>query len=468
MFRLLSVRSNACLTRALCFTSVYVLTACAGTAGASYYHAQSADPAADPERSVTAAPRNPSADPLPRADVLEREVFVRAVLARNPSIESARQGWRAALARVRQSGAFDDPMIELQLAPLSLASSKAPFGYEAMVSQNFPWFGKRSLDAAVADAEAQAVKSDFEGTKRELALTALMLYDQYFVTYRSLEVHVEHVALMQAIRDAASAQFSSGRGSAQDTLQAEAELTHMEHDAVVLSSQREVLVAQMNELLHRAPGEPLPPPPTTLEILPLDRERGHTATQLEEDAVHGRPEIAAARNRARAAQARADRAERDSYPDLKVSTSYNSMWEMPEHRWMVGLGLNLPVFSGKRAGMAEEARAMQIQFQNDAARMSDMARTQTYVALKQLQESQRVLQLFESRLLPIARERIDAARAGFITGQNPFMAVIEAEKNLRSVELEHLTARAEYAGRRGQLDRALGKMPGLNGEEGER
>lgn len=359
-------------------------------------------------------------------------------------------------------------MIELQLAPLSLASSKANVGYEAMISQTLPWFGKRSLDAAVADAEAQAVKNDFEGTKRELALTALMLYDQYFVTYHSLAVHVEHVALMQAIRDAASAQFSSGRGSAQDTLQAEAELTHMEHDAVVLSSQREVLVAQMNELLHRSPGEPLPPPPATLELVPVDGERGHTTTQLEEDAVRGRPEIAAARNRARAAQARADRADQDSYPDLKLSTSYNSMWEMPEHRWMVGVGLNLPIFSGKRAGMAEEARAMQAQFQNDAARMSDMARTQTYVALKQLQESERVLQLFESRLLPIARERIDAARAGFITGQNPFMAVIEAEKNLRSVELEYLTARAEFASRRGQLDRALGKIPGLNGKEVDR
>ncbi|HEX2670671.1 MAG TPA: TolC family protein, partial [Polyangiaceae bacterium] len=266
MLLLRSVRSVVTSsTRALCFTSIYSLTACAGTAGVSQYQAQSADY----ERSAAVAPRSSSRDPLPRTDVLDRETFVRAVLARNPSIESARQGWRAALARVRQSGAFDDPMVELQVAPLSLASSKAPVGYEAMVSQTLPWFGKRSLDAAVADAEARAVKSDFEGTKRELALTALMLYDEYFVTYRSLEVHVEHVALMQAIRDAASAQFSSGRGSAQDTLQAEAELTHMEHDAVVLSSQREVLVAQMNELLHRPPGEPLPPPPTTLEILPV-------------------------------------------------------------------------------------------------------------------------------------------------------------------------------------------------------
>lgn len=465
MFRVSFSRSDAFAARALCSTSMYLLTACAGTAGTSSYHAQ----AADYERSAGLAPQSPQPSErqaLPRGATLEREEFVRAVLARNPSIESARQAFRAALARVRQSGSFADPMVELQLAPLSLTSSHVPLGYEAMVSQTLPWWGKRSLETAVTEAEAQAAKSDFEGTRRELALTALMLYDQYFITYRSLEIHTDHVALMQAIRDAASAQFSSGRGSAQDTLQAEAELTHMEHDAVVLSSQREVLTAQMNELLHRPPGEPLPPPPATLEVAPPGRAR--STTQLEQAAVQGRPEIAAARQRARAAQTRADRADRDSYPDLTVSTSYNSMWDMPEHRWMVGVGLNLPIFSGKRAGMAEEARAMQIQFQSDAARLSDMARTQAYVAVKQLQESERVLQLFETRLLPIARERIDAARAGFITGQNPFMAVIEAEKSLRSVELEYLTARVEYADRRGQLDRALGKIPGLDWKGGER
>lgn len=446
---------RARVARSLSFTSIYWLTACAGTAGSSQYRAQSAQY----DRRPATVLRSANRESLPRGEVLEREAFVRAVLARNPSIESARQGFRAALARVRQSGSFDDPMVQLQLAPLSVASSKASLGYEVMVSQTLPWFGKRSLEASVADAEAQAVKNDFEGTKRELALTALMLYDQYFVVYRALEIHAQHLTLMQAIRDAASAQFSSGRGSAQDALQAEAELTHMEHDAVVLSSQREVLAAQMNELLHRAPSESLPPPPDTLEIVHYDSDR--SSVQLEEQAVHGRQEIAAALQRARAAQTRADRADRDSYPDLTVSTSYNSMWEMPEHRWMVGLGLNLPIFNGKRAGMAEEARAMQGQFQSAAARMSDMARTQVFVAVKQLQESERVLHLFETRLLPIARERIDAARAGFITGQNSFMAVIEAEKNLRSVELDYQTTRADYAGRRGQLDRALGKIPGL-------
>src|SRR5258708_7404979 len=270
--------------------------------------------------------------------------------------------------------------------------------------------------------------------KRELALSAVVLYDQYFIAVRSIEINARHVELMRAMRDGAMAQFQAGRASAQDPLQAEAELAHMEHDTAILTSQRDVTVAQMNELLHRAPELPLPPPPSELPMptIPGSRETEH----LETDAVAHRTEITAAHQRAQGAQARADRAEREYYPDLTVSTSYNSMWDMPEHRWMVGVGFNLPLQTGRRAGAADEALAMRAQFESDAARMTDAARTQVYVALKQLQESEHVLGLFEKRLLPVARDQIDAARAGFTASQNPFMAAGGARKNVRTGELD--------------------------------
>ena len=109
------------------------------------------------------------------------------------------------------------------------------------------------------------IKSDYEAARRELALTASLLYDQYFVAARSLEINAQHIELMRAVRSGATAQYESGRGSAQDALQAELELAHMEHDAAVLASQRRLTAARLNELLHRPPEAPLPPPPATLQ-----------------------------------------------------------------------------------------------------------------------------------------------------------------------------------------------------------
>ena len=448
----------ALVPRSVWIVLVSTVAGCAATARSSSY-----DTLYGEYQRTTPRAYSRSDDDALTGPVLERASYVRAVLRRNPSIESARQGWRAALARTRQAGAFEDPMLELGVAPLSVASSRASLGYQVGISQRLPWFGKRSLDAAVAAAEAEAMKSDFEAMQRELALTALTLYEDYFVAMRALEINAEHIALLTTMRQNAVAQFEAGRGSAQDALQAEAELARMAQDATVLASQRDVTMAQMNELLHRAPELPLPPPPKEL-ARPVVSDV-HDRDGLTAEAVRTRPEIAAALHRAQAEHAREERASREYYPDLTLSTSYNSMWEMAQHHWMVGVGLNLPLQTGRRAAAADEARAARAQFQSDAARMTDAARTQVFVAQRQLEESVHVLGLLEQRLLPVARDRIDAARAGFIASQNAFTAVIEAERGLRATALDYQTARADYHKRRAALDRALGRIPGIDWKE---
>jgi len=411
----------------------------------------------------------PSEKPVGRelaGPVLERGAFVRAVLRNNPSMESARQGVRAALARVRQAGAFEDPMLELGLAPLSVARSNVPLGYELELSQRLPWFGKRALETQLASAEAEAVKADYQSLRRELGMTAVILYDQYYVAARSLDINAEHVLLMRAMQAGATAQFESGRASAQDPLQAEAELAHMEHDAVKLLSEREITVAQMNELLHRAPELALPPPPKELPAAtPVDTS---SARPLQAQAVSASLEIQAAKQRVLAEQARADRAGRDAYPDFTLSASYNSMWDMPEHRFMLGLGFNLPIQAGRRGGAADEARAARAQLESEISRLTDVAQSRVFVTLKQLEESAHVLRLFETRLLPVARQQIEAARAGFTTSRSPFVAVVEAARNLRKTELDQQLALAEYHRRRAELDRALGRIPGLEWQAGDR
>lgn len=401
-----------------------------------------------------------------RGPVLERAAFVRAVLHRNPSVEEARLAWRAAVARVHASGAYDDPMVTLDVAPLSIASSNVPFGYKASISERLPWPGKLAFEEAASKAEARAAQSDYEVTRRDLALSAALLYDQYFIAVRSSEINAQHVTLMTELKAGALAQFESGRASAQDPLQAESELAHMEHNAVVLSADRDIAIAEMNELLHRDPDAPLPPPVDELAVANGADVVG--AGRLEREAVTKRPDIEAARLRARAEEARGRRAERESYPDVTVSTSYDSMWAMVEHRWMVGLGLSLPINLGRREGAVEEAAAQRARFESEATRLSDKARTEVAVALKRLEEARHVVRLFEERLLPVAHAQIDAARAGFVVSQNDFVAVIGAERSLRSTELSYQTARADWDRRRAELDRALGRIPGLDPKEGAR
>ncbi|HEX3777665.1 MAG TPA: TolC family protein [Polyangiaceae bacterium] len=273
---------------------------CAGALALIFYWVALSDVAlADSPNAASAreAKAARTSDSLARNGVLDRDAFVRVVLKQNQSLEAARQSARAAAAHVRATGALPDPMIDASLAPLSVGSSNARLGYEFGIRQEVPWFGKLGLERDVAAAEAGAARSDYESTRRDLALAAATLYSQYYVATRSLEINAHHVELMRAMRDSVTASLEAGRGSLRDSLYIQAELAHMEHDAVVLASERDVLIAQMNELLHRAPAAALPAAPAKLERAPAPELN---EAQLEREARENRPEISAAKQHARA------------------------------------------------------------------------------------------------------------------------------------------------------------------------
>lgn len=129
---------------------------------------------------------------------------------------------------------------------------------------------------------------------------------------------------------------------------------------------------------------------------------------------------------------------------------------------MVGLEVNLPVQLGKRRGAADEARALRAQYESDLARMTDAARTRVFVVVKRIEQSAHILKLFAGRLLPVARDQLDTTRAAFAASQTPLSRVIEAERNLRQVELDYQMAQAEHDQRRGELEHALGRIAGLD------
>jgi outer membrane protein TolC len=107
---------------------------------------------------------------------------------------------------------------------------------------------------------------------------------------------------------------------------------------------------------------------------------------------------------------------------------------------------------------------MQSYYESELRRMSDSTKTERYVALRRVQESEQTLALFERKALPLARQRVDIQRSAFIASSSPLVMLLEAERALRSVELEYESARATHERRIAELERAEGRLPGLGNE----
>jgi outer membrane protein TolC len=308
------------------------------------------------------------------------------------------------------------------------------------------------------DWRVRAAAAEIGVIRLELAELASALYDDYYVATRALEINAHHRTLFEQIKKSAEAQYIAGRAAQQDPIQAEVEIAQLDRERIMFESEREQIVARLNGLLHRAPNAALPPPPAQLRVA-----SGATGTSadLQELALTRRPQREAARARIRRGEARIAVAERESYPDFELMGSYNSMWGMTEHQWMVGLMVNVPIQRGRRRAAVEQAEAETAQSRLEDERLIDEVRVEVDRAHRRVIEGEALVNVLADKLVPAGRAQVDAARAGFVSAQTSFLAVVEAQKNLREFELRLEMARAELSRRRAALARAVGLVPGL-------
>lgn len=400
-------------------------------------------------------------DPFQGAATLDRQRLVEAVLVRNTSVEAARQAYLASLEEVVQVTSLDDPMVGYSFGPAT-PFDDVRFGQRVDVRQRLPYPGKLRLAGEVARAEAEAVAQRIDTVVLDLAVAASQLYDELYLADRQLEINREHIRLLEDLHRTATARYAAGRISQHEPLNAEVELSHLAHRDVILKSRREVVVARINALLHRPPKTPLPPPPASLPtptrhvLADLGFDNLEAAQEL---ALELRPQLAAARAEVDARRAAVRLAEMSKYPDFDVGTSFSSMWAEPSHRWMVGATVNVPIRKKRIQAEKAEAEARLAEAENLLLHLEDEIRAEVAQIHELALEAHHVLELYDDRILPAARDHIEAARSSFETGRAPFGDVIRAEKDLRSSELAYQEILTDYSRRLADLARTLGRLP---------
>lgn len=410
-----------------------------------------ASPAPSAERTPTVS--TPHADP---AGALTRHRFIAEVVERNPSAAAAREASLAAQARTAQVTLLEEPMISYSFAPLSIGGMR--FGQTVELSQTLPTPGVRDLSAAVVEAEAAASAHELTAVQLELAQLAAETFDDALLNARAQEVLREQTDLVTTLRQSVAAQYAVGRASQAEILQAELELAELEAQQIALQAQQRAVHTRMNALLHREPQHPVaalsapsqPSAPPSLDEA-LDAAQKH------------RPELATLHAQAEGASASVDLARRAYWPSVRVMASYNSMWPQLPHQVMAGVSLNVPLQLGRRGAAVEEAQHRQRQSRLQHEHLRADITAEVAQAHAELSAAIQTAEVISRRIVPLANDRIAAARAGFAAGREPFSAVIEALRGARDARLREHEATIAIQRRWAGLDRAMGRISNVNG-----
>lgn len=374
---------------------------------------------------------------------------IRIAASQRSEIVAARARIRASEQRTTIVSALEDPMV-------SASIDHKPFGMPGMdwslsVEQRFPLGSLRRNRKQSALADIARLRAEADDRELGVALEAVSAFLMLQQRRRSTDLLRERLSIARAIVAAANARYAGGTGQQADVLRAEVEVARLEAQLRASTGRIQGAEAMLNASIGREVDTSVPPlkPPVLDRPVPTWAVVQAQIPDLPRLVV-GRAEVARSE-----AEVRVMRSMSTPMATVRTGPAYT----MSEgYGAMLMVGVSVPIWRSKiRAGISE-AEAMRQMSEADLRAMVRMAEGEAAQALNELEAANTLQRSLREDIIPRARFAIDPALAGYASGRQPLVAVIEALQTLWSVEAELIEADMQTGLAWARLGRATGSF----------
>lgn len=372
--------------------------------------------------SCAAAVRADQADPDP---VLAR--VLREALERSPELMQARHAVKAEGARVPQASALADPMVALGvqndgLDGFTIGSMEGSW-ISLMVSQAFPFPGKRDLRTGIAALDQRRAEARLERALLALEGRVRRAFLDWQVGREQLGLLGELEALWAQAEHTVRARYESGQAPQSDLLRAQLERARLEQRRWAAEAEVSNRLAELNRLRARPLDEALEAPAklegSAAPAVPAE-------VQAAQEAEAQSPELKLAALGLEQAAQRVELARKERLPDFSVTAGLMYRGSLPP-MWLLTVGAPVPLFWGSKQGRVieeGELRAAGEGMGREAVRQLLALRTRQRLQLLAAQE--RVNRRTREVVLPLSDATVRSTLAQYEVGRTPFNAVLEA------------------------------------------
>src|SRR5438552_11254636 len=365
----------------------------------------------------------------------------RAVLENNPAIKEAESLWRAAIQRVRQANAWDDPRIagESRVHRYVDVPPNAFMDQSLAIEQLIPITGKNLARGRAAAAEALSIFEEVRRAQLDVIAKARATYFELANAYDQLEINSKNLISLKQIADISRSRYEAGLESAANVLVAETDHSKLLEARRDLERNLSDAQSQLNTLMNRDAFAPLGAP-----VAATINEAHLSVAKLRDITLAQRPEVQMARAKIEMEKAKLQLARRAWIPDPAVSVKgqrYNDAAQAVSE-FDAGLSFTVPwVNPRKYSAGVREAR------ENVGAAEQGLDREQKEALrllrdqLEKIETAHHHVELFRDKLVPQARQAFEATRLSYESGKASFLDWISAQRNLRDIEAtarEHL------------------------------
>ena len=390
------------------------------------------------------------------ADLLSQREIIKSALRDNASIKAARAKWEMMKARVPQAAAWEDLRAGVDSVTTRAVSIPANsfMDQTAMLEQELPISGKNRSRARAATAEAGAAFEDLRRMELDVIARARVAYVHLANGYAQLEVNRRNDDLLGQFVQISRSRYESGAATQADLLIAQTDATKLLETRADIERQISEAQSALNVLLNRPAQAPLGQP-AGLAFAP----RALSLQTLQAIATAQRPELQRAHNQIDAAKFRLELANRQWLPDPALNIKSQRYNEASQAISEVDVGISFPIpwLNAKKysAGILEARKSVENAEQEfNAARVEALGLVRDQ--LKKIQTSAEQYELYRDKLLPVARQTVEASRAAYEANTGGFLELVTTRRTLQDVESAALNHLAEYEAAFAELDAIIG------------
>ena len=365
----------------------------------------------------------------------------RRVLENNPAIREAANRWRAAVQRMRQAYAWDDPRVggESRVRRFVDIPPNAFMDQSLAIEQLIPITGKNLVRGRAGAAEALSVFEEARRVQLDVIAKARATYFQLANAYDQLEINDKNLTSLKQIADISRSRYEAGLETAANALIAETDYSKLQETRRDLERNLSDAQSQLNTLMNRDAFAPLGVPAAASvdhAHLSVTRLRGVTLVQ--------RPEVQMAHAKIDAEKSKLQLAQRAWIPDPALMVKgqrYNDAAETVSEL-DAGVSFTIPwVNPSKYSAGVREARANLAAAEQGLEREQKEALRLLRDQLAKIETFHHHVELFDDKLVPQAQQAFEATRLSYESGKATFLDWISAQRNLRDIEAmgrEHL------------------------------
>ena len=374
--------------------------------------------------------------------------YLRFAILNSPRVETAYFDWVAAVESITPSRSLPDPRLTFSADIADTVVSLMP---GLMV--DLPGPGKLRAAGEITAAESRIAYFGFERELLRVALSVKSAYYRLHFLEETIRVQSETLQLLMELEQLAAQQNAAGRVTLQDVLRAQIARDQVETQITNLVDSRSALAAELKSALGLGPADEGPPVPSSFE-----RSVGEPQPdQLLASALERNPDLRALEEDVLRAESSLELARRSRVPDFSLGIDVDVNADPTLLRTLAGM--SLPIWRDKIAaqiaGAQASKRAAQARLTAEQVQVAADLASMLFLYRQALRNDV----LLRDKLVPKARQSLDAARAGYVNARATFLDVIDAQRTLLEFELAGIEARTQRELALASLSLAIAGVP---------